>query len=576
MRLFSVLTCCICFLLVSFGLAPAAETDKDYKLIFSTFDNTSAKDYAFLRDSIQTMLMSRLSANDAIEVVDKVLSKKEVTALAKNHSSDLSSIDADYMVTGSIYALAHGIKVQITMYPFNAENEVLNFSQLSETPNDIIAGNDALINAVVGKLFGESTVETRPDFPGEATAGFTTTHPEAEYKKGLYSGTIVDSDLHGIQAKARGVKRTLDISGGILACTVGDLNGNGSDEIITLTSSNINIYQSQERKIIQIDSLKLPNGLRSHGLTVADLNGDGKKEIYISATDDLWVASMIIGWNGKGNFTTFAKNIRWYLRPVKNTNEAWQLAGQKRGRAKTDFLAKGLYWLNIDENFKISENKRIGIPDSINLFDFAFAELDGKKGDELVVLDTNEKLQVISNNNELLWVSESNYGGSKIYIGPSIGSAVDEQSKTGLSVDEDADRELIFVPARILVTDVDGDGLSEVVVNENKSGTLGFLKRLRSYDGGSVVGLIWNGEALTEAWKTGHYKGYLVDYGFRKTENTSSIQPGKSGMLTSSGQLYVANMPLSGTFIGMLPGTNDTKITVYDLDFYKQKQVDNN
>ncbi len=114
-------------------------------------------------------------------------------------------------------------------------------------------------------------------------------------------------------------------------------------------------------------------------------------------------------------------------------------------------------------------------------------------------------------------MSSSTFGGSKIYIGPSQGSAVDEQSKNNLSVDEDADRELIFVPARILVTDVDNDGLSEIVVNENKSGALGFFKRLRSYDGGTVVGLAWNGSELTEAWRTGRYKGYVVDYFFVKS-----------------------------------------------------------
>jgi len=575
MRLFSILICCICFLLTSFGLASAADTEKEYKLIFSNFDNSSAKDYAFLRDSIQTMLMSRLSTHEAIEVVDKVLSKKEVAALAQNHSKAVTSVDADYLVTGGIYALAHGIKVQVAMYPFDSEKEVINLSQLSDTPNDIIAGNDALIHAVVGKLFGEAAVKDDLQSGGDI-AGFTTTHPEAEYKKGLYSGTIVDSDLNGIQAKASGVKRTLDISGEILASTIGDLNGDGSDEILTLTSGTLNIYQSQERKIIAIDSLKLPRGLRSHGLTVADLNGDGKKEVYLSATDELRVASMILGWDGKGHFTTLAKNVRWYLRPIKKTTGEWQLAGQKRGQAKTDFLARGLYWLDLDENFKISENKRIAIPASINLFDFTFAELDGKKGDEVVVLDRNEKLQVISSDNELLWVSDSTYGGSKIYIGPSQGDAVDEQSRTGLSVDEDANRELIFVPARILVSDVDGDGLSEVVVNKNKSGIMGFFKRLRSYNGGSVVGLIWNGEALTEAWQTGKYKGYIVDYFFRSTEKELSIQGVSDGVHTSSGRLYVANMPHSGTFVGMLPGANDAKITVYELDFYKQKQVDNN
>lgn len=574
MRLLSVVILCFTLVCSLSGPAFSADAEKSYKLVFSSFDNSSAKDYAYLRDSIQTMLMSRLSANEKIEVVDTVLSKKELAAIAASQS-EMSSAKADYLVTGSMYALASGINVQVAMYPLASGKKVLNFSQLSASPEEIIAGSDTLIRQILIELFGES--EVAADLSNEGSvAGFTTAHPEAEYKKGLYTGTFVESDLHGIQAKARGVKRTADISGEILASTVGDLNGDGTDEIITLTSSAINIYKTMERKIVQVDGLKLPGGLRGHGLTVADMNGDGKKEIYISATDELLVASRILGWSGKDGFTTLAKNIRYYLRPIKTTKNVWKLAGQKRGRAKTDFLAKGLYWLTIDGDFRISEDKKIAIPTNINLFDFVFAELDGEKGDELVVLDNNEKLQVISSDNELLWVSSGNFGGSKIYIGPSQGSMVDKQSKTNLSVDEDADRELIFVPARLLVTDVDGNGLSEIVVNENESGALGWFKRLRSYDGGTVVGLAWNGEGLTEAWRTGRYKGYVVDYYFKKTATGSSDTAAAKGTLASSGQLYVVNLPLSGSFAGWIPGMSSTKITIYDLDFYKQKQADNN
>lgn len=578
MRLFSVLILCISFSLSLVGVVCAADTEKNYKLIMSTFDNALAKDYAYLRDSIQTMLMGRLSASENIEVVDKVLSKKDVAILAESRSksTSVSETDADYLVTGGIYALASGINVQVTMYPFDSEQKVLNFSHLSENPENILAGNEVLIDDILKELFGVSSLGEESGLEAGSVAGFTTIHPEAEYKKGLYSGTIVESELHGIEAKASGVKRTLTISGEIIASTVGDLNGDGDDEIVTLTSSSVDIYQTLDRTITKVDTLKLPTGLRGHELNIADLNSDGKQEIYISATDDLRVSSRVVGWNGKGSFITLAKNVSWYLRPIESSEGVWQLAGQKRGRARTEFIRKGVYWLNIDGNFKISEKEQMPLPKNINLFDFVFAELDGKKGKEIVVLDSSEKLQVISSENELLWVSSSTFGGSKTYLGPSQGLAVDEQSRTNLSVDEDADRELIFVPARILVTDVDNDGLSEIVVNKNKSGMLGFFKRLRSYDGGAVVGLAWNGEELTEAWRTGRYKGYVVDYFFQKTTKTQSIQPVTDSEHTTSGWLYIANMPHSGSFVGMLPGVSDTKITVYELDFYKQKQADNN
>ena len=579
MRLFFIFILCLSFTQSSVGWVFADNLDKSYKLIFSTFDDNSAKKYAYLRDSIQTMLMSRLSTNENVEVIDRVLGKKEVAVLAQKRSEveTASQYEADYLVTGSIYALASGINIQVAMYPFDPTLKVLNFSKISKQASDIISDNDALVETILKELLGDDAIEDGGSAAfGSATAGFTTAHPEAEYKKGLYSGTIIESELHGIQAKANGIKRTLSVPGEIIACTVGDLDGNGIDELVSLTSSTLDIYQSQERKIVKVAEMKLPPTLRGHALNVADLTNDGKLEIYISATQDLRVASRIVLWDEVSGFKTVAKDVRWYLRPIHIKTKGWQLAGQKRGQSKLDFIGKGIFLLSLDEHFKVFEKDRLPIPDGINLFDFAYAELDGVQGEELVVLDKNEKLRVISNNNQLLWVSSSTFGGSKIYIGPSHGAAVDEQSKTNLSVDEDADRELIFVPARILVTDVDNDGLSEIVVNENKSGVLGFFKRIRSYDGGTVVGLAWNGTELTEAWRTGRYKGYVVDYFFQKTDTSTSIEAVVGSVHTASGRLYVANMPHSGTIVGMLPGMSDTRLTIYEMDFYKEKQTDNN
>ena len=578
MRLSFIIILCIGFFQGFTGVALAADSGKEYKLIFSSFDNKSAQKYAYLRDSVQTMIMSRLASDDNIEVIDRVLSKEQLAALAQKNSKAKSLIegDADYLVTGAIYALAKGVNVQVTMYPFDTTKEVLSFSRISEKQDNIISDCDALISEIVQKMFGKRSADgAGRSAVDTSVSGFTTEHPEVEYKKGLYSGTIVESDLHGIEAKANGIKKTLSVSGEMIACAVGDIDGDGTDEFISLTPSTLNIYQSQERKIIPVDEMKLPPGLRGHALNVADIDADGKLEIYISATNELRVASRIVVWTKTSGFTTMAQEIGWYLRPMKDSKENLILAGQKRGRTKTDFIGKGVYQLELNKDFTVTEKQLLPIPGGVDLFDFSYAELDGKKGAELVMLDSEEKLRVFSNDNELLWVSSETFGGSKTYIGPSQGAAVDEQSKTGLSVDEDADRELKFVPARILVTDVDNDGLSEVVVNKNKSGMLGFFKRIRSYDGGTVVGLAWNGSELTEAWRTGQYKGYIVDYLFQKTEPPQGVQAESQNIYTGSGRLYVVNMPYSGSFVGLLPGMSDTRITLYDLDFYKKKQSDN-
>lgn len=566
------------FYLCSIGNLFAADKEKTYRLIFSSFDVKSAKDYSYLRDSIQTMLMARLATKEKIEVVDRVLSREELAVLGQQDTRSAKEKigDVDYLVTGGLYSLATGLNIQVSMYPVDSDGKVLNFSHLARTSADIISGTDQLIASVTRKLLGEEFTPPVENVVAGRTpgSGFTTVHPEEAYKRGLYTGTVIQTDLHGIAVEASGVKRKISVPGEMIGCVAGDLDGDGSIEIVGLTASKLTIYQTQERKIVAVDEMALPPGLRVHRINMADISGDGKPEIYLSATDGLYLSSRILEWAKDSGFITKAKNIRHYLRPVYMGGKGWLLVGQDRGTAKADFIRKGLFELELGENYEVIKKGLLPFPEEVDLFEFSVAELDGKPGDELVVLGSDEKLRVYSSENQLVWVSEGSYGGSKTYLGPSMGEAVDEQSKTGMSLREDEEREIIFVPARLLVTDVNNDGKSEIVVNENESGILGFFKRIRSYDGGTVTGLAWDGSGLSQAWRTGKYKGYIVDYAFKRLEPSQVQGTAIKDKPIASGLLYIANMPRSGSLVGLLPGVGGTEITIYDLDFYMQKQGD--
>jgi hypothetical protein len=231
-------------------------------------------------------------------------------------------------------------------------------------------------------------------------------------------------------------------------------------------------------------------------------------------------------------------------------------------------LKPGVYLLDLDTAKMPKQAEQLPLPSGVNLFDFTFADLDGDGAAETVAIDTKERMRVFNRANELLWVSKKTFGGSRVYLGPNRGGAVNEQDRKNFTVDEDAARDLIFVPGRVIVTDINGDGRQEVVINENTLSALSFFEKMRIYNDGVVVGLAWDGNALNELWRTGTFRGYIAGFGFSPLKNSGGAgNAAKAGEDKKLVGLYVGHLPRSGSLVGFLPGSEETQLTAYDLEF---------
>lgn len=577
----------LCFLLGNSVAVCGQESKQNYRLIFSTFDESSAGNYAYLRDGMQSMLVSRLAAKEKIEVIDRIISEKELSTLKDGKTSvegEAASPIADFLVEGTLYGLKSGLNFQVVLYPLVPEKEILRFSIVTNTPETLITDIEQLAGEIAQAAIGGKAPEQadrNQTREAGATSSFATVHPEAAFKKNQYSGTIVGSPDSIVQTSALGSKRNITIPSEMTMMSVGDADGDGVKEIFVLSGSKLELYNLKGKAIERVAKTTLPKTMRSHALNVADLDNDGELEIYISATAGLDVASMIMKWDKDHGFRIIAQNISWYLRPLFVPGKGWNLAGQKRGADKIQFVREGVYLLHMNEKYDLNEGERLALPKKVNLFDFVYVDLDGDGVSETVAIDQKERMKVYNQANELLWVSQRSFGGSKVYLGPSQGEAVSETDRKNLTVDEDADRDLIFVPGRLLVADVDKDGREELIVSENILPSLGFantpvlsfFSRLRTYKEGMVVGLAWNGEAMNEVWRTGKFRGYVADHGFSVLDKTDggNGQAIVSDRPKTVGRLFVGQIPNSGSFASLLPGSDKSELTVYDLEFSSGK-----
>jgi len=79
--------------------------------------------------------------------------------------------------------------------------------------------------------------------------------------------------------------------------------------------------------------------------------------------------------------------------------------------------------------------------------------------------------------------------------------------------------ERFYLPQRIYIRDLIGDGKHEVVVASNK-GSLGRLfGRFRDFSSGRTMVLSWNGSGLAPMWQTAKTSGYVSDCAIADFDN---------------------------------------------------------
>jgi TolB-like protein len=552
---------------------PAAKT-----VAVLPFEMHAPSSLAYLQDGLRDMLASRLAANGGAKIMERsridALLKEPVKILQQKEAVELArQLGVDYVVTGSLTSLGGAMSLDAKVFSRD-DVQPSTFYASAPQENEVIGAINSLSWDISENVFGvvrpAHTVKTTAAQPAAAAvddpmAAFKTEHPDKTLKsqavgQGMGTGSplIIARSARGMQ----GFTKTQNLDFSVVSMDVGDIDGDGQFDVVMADTSTVYVYHLVNNKLAEFGSVKMPARSKVHSVTLGDLDGNGRAEVYVSAADDHLPHSWAYEWSGD-SLDMILDDLPWYIRVLDIPGQGAVLVGQRGGQDR--LLRSGIFKL-MKNGTKVMPEERIIMPDYINLFEFVLADVTGDGAREIVAISRADRLYIVRPNGYVLWVSDDYYGGASRYIGEDY----DQTGRTGLDMNSTPSSDVIgmegsgkriYIPSRMITMDVNNDGITDVVVNKNLSTASRHVEGYKRFTSSELHAMTWNGLALGEIWKTQKIDGYIPDFQFLPLPDKEN-----------SAKLFVG-LVLSRGWTGDITGRESTILT-YDIELAGEKAAE--
>jgi len=516
----TVLILLFCLLLPG-GSVFATQGDK---VVFYPTDVSEAGELAYLRESVRMMLASRLSGMAGIQPQFK----EKITAGTAGYRVQSRLVSTENGVTVSASVLSPSSTIPIPFKVTVAEDSL------------VMKALEELVDKMAESLFDvKAKVVSAPiaSKPAAAT-NFHTPHPDRQVKENSGFGLSITQDEFiaqmAVEVTATERYKSTVLSYRARGMSAGDLDGDSLDEILIATNTTIHILQLRDKRIHPLTTIALPGLLQVHALNVADLNNNGVMEIYVSATRKGDARSFVLEWHPEAGVTWLHKEVPKYVRPIRLPGKGTVLAGQSGG-LEGGAIA-GIYQLSLQAGKEIVTGELLPVPESVNLFEFVFADLEGDGVPEVVAINKKEELKVFNSNLELLYTSPAGFGGRELVEG-------------------------LNPPIRLVVTDFDADGSDDILLVDNELSSPKMMKKSKYYKNGQVRGLLWDKDLFLEMWRTNIFQKAISDFQFL------TLPEAEGSSNSVEGRLFIVEPAKGNSLEGLLLGGGATRLSVFGMEF---------
>jgi TolB-like protein len=501
-------------LLLVLVLQKASAQDEPVTIAITPFTLNAPEDMQYLKSGLQDMLESRLSQNEEIVVVSDDEVAKALEGISEPIDEDEARevgrrLSANYVLIGSLTIFGSSTSLDARLVDSAGEKETIAFFNQSESIDDLVPKINQFATDITGKLVGGAAMVAI----GAGTATPAPTDDVHEHPEKMAEETPLAEGVNGgksaAPAAAIGVlsqdfwkSRTFKLN--LHGLDLGDVDNDGKVETIVITANTVIIYRNDKGRIFKVGEIKGRMNDYFVGVDVGDINGNGFAEIFVTALNPQKsnVDSFVLEYDGK-EYRKIVKGSPWNYRIVKTTNTPPVLLGQKN-RANKPFTGTVFTMHGVAESYD-TVNPMLS-RNGFNLLGLTYGKLMEGPQFQVVAYNDHDKLSLVSPNGEIEWQDGSALGGSTLNM-------------SRPSKEKGGNYEIQYLPMRILVADMDGDGKNEVLAAQNHEIAGGHLDQFRQYTKANFVALTWNGLGLAPEWSTDPFSGFIRDYALGDFDN---------------------------------------------------------
>ena len=510
-------------LLFTFLCRPLVYADKTINVALLPFRINSAENLDYLKRGILDIIASRIAIEGKVVVledsqVNEALSQIDDAPLTGEKVKEIGAqLGVDFIISGSLTKIGQSVSIDARMFDLGEEKSVTSLFATSKGMDNLIPKISEFAQKAGAKITGRPYQVTTSPPPAPTASSQASAFmsefliPKNKDKAATSSEPGSDFVISGDPLRLKkGFWKSQRLEFEIIGVDVGDVNGDGKNETVVIEDKNISIYKYSNNRLVLIKRIEGKGNHRYLSLDVADINKNGIPEIFVTNLMDSELRSFVIEFK-EGIFTQIVTGIKYFLKVNSSTSDDPALLGQKIG---TDGLFHGsvrrLVWLD----GKYLEDERIPLPSGSIVYGFNMIDLDKDGNKEVVLIDNDDHLRVLSDNGRLQWKSDDIYGGSLNFIVNYPGGQLATDATTdALDVLESR----VYIQPRVLSRNHQGE--SEVVVVKNIPSAGRLLERVRMYRKSEVYNFVWDGLGLSENWKTKTIHGYIADFQIRDIDN---------------------------------------------------------